>query len=242
MILQYWQKLSLRLDAMNLRERALVFAAAALALIFLLNELMLDPLFVQQKRLAQQISQDQAKAAEMQREIQQKILANAQDPDKLNQKKLQEVREQIQTLRTDLLGVQKNLVSPEKMPQLLEDLLRRNGRLKLVSLKTLPPQNLNAPEKKDAKEADAGAPKAQAAAAQPPGAKPEAEAGAIYRHGVEIVVQGKYQDMVDYLTALEGMKWELYWGKAKLQVDEYPVVNLTLTVYTLSLDKTWLNL
>ena len=246
---QHWQKLSLRLDAMNVRERVLVFAAAALALIFLLNALLLDPLFLQQKKVAQQLTQDQAKSAELEREILQKLEAHSLDPDKLNQEKLQQLRQQTVQLRTDLLGVQKNLVSPEKMPQLLEDLLRRNGKLRLVSLKTLPPQNLNVME---TKEADSATPKAPAAAtasaasATATGAKAKTEAvsenGAIYRHGVEIVVQGKYLDMVDYLSALESMKWELYWGKARMQVDEYPLANLTLTLYTLSLDKSWLNL
>jgi MSHA biogenesis protein MshJ len=70
--------------------------------------------------------------------------------------------------------------------------------------------------------------------------KPGAES--IYRHGVEITVQGGYQDIVRYLAALEAMRWQLFWGGANLSVEEHPKTNLTLTLYTLSLDRKWLNL
>ncbi|MEA5097072.1 MAG: MSHA biogenesis protein MshJ [Burkholderiaceae bacterium] len=233
---QHWQKWALRLDAMSLRERAMVFCGAALALIFLLNILLLEPQFAEQKKFSQQVKQDQGKIAEMQLEIQRKVQAHSLDPDKTGQEKLKQLRQQVEQLRGDLLGMQKNLVAPEKMSLLLEDLLKRNGKLKLVSLKTLPPENLAKSEKKDA---DA----VKKPAASPDAAKDaEPEVGGIYRHGVEIVVQGNYLDMVNYLSALENMKWELYWGKTSMQVVEYPVATLSLTVYTLSLDKSWMNL
>lgn len=230
---QYWQKLSLRLDALNLRERIMVFACAVLVLFVLLNFLLLEPQFNQQKKVSQQIKLDQTAAAKIQLEMQSKWQSHGLDTDQVNQEKLKQLQQQTAKLRGDLTGVQKNLVSPEKMSTLLEDILKRNGRLRLVSLKNLPQVNLNKAESKEA-ELAAGKP-----AVKTDGAS---EAGSIYRHGVEIVVQGNYMDMMNYLAALEAMPWELYWGKTKFQVDIYPTGTMTLTVYTLSLDKTWLNL
>ena len=230
---QYWQKLSLRLDALNLRERGLVFACAALVLLVLMNFLVLDPQFSQQKKVSQQIKKDQAEAAKIQLEIQSKWQSHGLDSDRVNKEKLVQVRQETARLRSDLTGVQKNLVSPEKMSTLLEDILKRNGRLRLVSLKNLPQVNLS---KAEVKEADAA--NVKAAVKSDVGS----EAGLIYRHGVEIVMQGNYMDMMNYLAALETMPWELYWGKTKFQVDSYPTGTMSLTLYTLSLDKTWLNL
>jgi MSHA biogenesis protein MshJ len=68
------------------------------------------------------------------------------------------------------------------------------------------------------------------------------DAEPVFTHGVEIVVQGSYLDMLHYMDALESMPWQLFWSKARLQVEEYPKATLTLTLYTLSLDKKWLNL
>lgn len=231
---QIWEKLLLRLDALNLRERVMVFSGAALVVVFLLNILLLDPAFKEQKTVSQKMKQNQDEIAKIQFEIQSKVRAHGEDPDKANQAKLKKLQQEMDGLRTDLTNVQKNLVPPQKMTMMLEDILKRNGRLKLISLKNLPQVNLNKPEPKKqdvtgAKVSD----KAEAIAA---------ETGAIYQHAVEIVVYGNYMDMMNYLTALEAMRWQLYWSKAKFQVDSYPNGTLTLTVYTLSLDKTWLNL
>jgi MSHA biogenesis protein MshJ len=230
---QYWNKLALRLDALNLRERVLVFGGAAFALVILLHVFLLEPQFNRQKKVSQQLKQDQTETSKIQLEIQSKWQAHGLDPDKMNQEKLKQLRQQTAQLRSELMGVQKNLVSPEKMPLLLEDILKRNGKLRLISLKNLPLVNLN---KAESKETEGAATKLAANAGS------ASDSGSIYRHGVEIVVQGNYMDMMNYLAALEKMPWELYWGRVKFQVDPYPTGTLTLTVYTLSLDKSWLNI
>jgi MSHA biogenesis protein MshJ len=56
---------------------------------------------------------------------------------------------------------------------------------------------------------------------------------------VEIVVQGSYSDLLDYVSRLEKQPWQVYWGRTVLAA-EYPKVVVTLTLYTLSLDKSWL--
>jgi MSHA biogenesis protein MshJ len=64
----------------------------------------------------------------------------------------------------------------------------------------------------------------------------------LYRHGVEVTVRGNYLDMVDYMSALEAMPTRLFWGQAQLDVEEYPASRMTLTLYTLSLDRNWMKL
>lgn len=64
----------------------------------------------------------------------------------------------------------------------------------------------------------------------------------LYRHGVEMVLQGSYPDMVAYMEALERLPVQLFWGKAQLDARSYPDAKLTLTLYTLSLDDKWLKL
>jgi MSHA biogenesis protein MshJ len=58
---------------------------------------------------------------------------------------------------------------------------------------------------------------------------------------VEITVAGSYADLTLYLDALEKLSWQMYWGKAEMRVEEYPRVTLTITLYTLSMEKTWLS-
>jgi MSHA biogenesis protein MshJ len=236
---EYWQRLQLRIDALSLRERTMAFGIAALVLVALVSTLVIDPLVVKQKQLSEQVRLDQQQIAAMQAEIQIRVKANEIDPDAPNRLKLQALKQQSAKLREDFASVQKGLVPPDKMASLLEDLLKQNGRLQLTTLKTLPVTLLNEPmpgEQKNAGDKPAGQPAAKDAEAS----KPAGEA--IYRHGVEIVVQGSYGDILSYLSQLETMPWQLFWAKAKFQVDTYPKASLTLTLFTLSLDKTWLNI
>jgi MSHA biogenesis protein MshJ len=62
----------------------------------------------------------------------------------------------------------------------------------------------------------------------------------VFRHGVELTLAGSYLDLHAYLSALEGLSTQLYWGRAEMSVAEYPVATLKLTVYTLSFDQAWL--
>lgn len=241
MMKQYWQRLETKIDRLSLRERVIIFAAVALGLVSLINGLMIDPQFATQKKLATSIKQDQDAIAKLQIEIQQKIKGSSNDADAPAKARLKQLTEQIVALQASMRDMQKGLVSPDRMPSLLEGILNQNGKLKLVSLKTLPVSDLNEPVADKPAPASAVVSPATSGSALP---KPEAKLviGAVYKHGVEITVRGKYLDMLDYLAKLESMPWQLFWGKAQFSADEYPENTLTLTLYTLSLDKAWLNL
>lgn len=230
---EQWQKISLKIDALTLRERVMAFAGAAAVLITLVNMLLLDPLMSRQKQLTQQVQQEQQRIAAMQTEIQNMLRSHSGDPDALNRQRLRLLEEESGQLRAELKSMQKGLVSPDRMAALLEDLLRQNGRLRMTAMKTLPVALLNEPLQA-----------ADNTAVRDAQAVPDSEAAvdALYKHGVEIVVQGGYADILDYLAQLEAMPWQLFWANARLQAGTYPDATLTLTVYTLSLDKRWLHI
>lgn len=236
---QAWQKLALKIDALSTRERAFVFAAAATVLVFLLKLLLLDPVLAKQKQFSQQAKQDREQSAAMQNQIQQKVALRAIDPDASNRARLQALKEQIAQMQASLRDMQNGLVSPDRMARLLEDIVKQNGQLRVMSLKTLPVTSLTA--------ALPGLAPAGEKAAAPPAAVPERKqvrmaADEVYRHGLEITLQGSYLDMMHYMAALEAMPWQLFWAGAQLNADNYPKSTLTLTLYTFSLDKKWLNL
>jgi len=234
---QYWQKLSLRIDAMTLRERAMIFAMVAVVLIALLNVALLDPAFSREKLLSQSIKQDQAQIAALQTEIQQKLKQHEFNPNTAHRARLQQLKQEVSQIEETLQGIQKGLVAPDQMAGLLESILKRHEKLHLVSLSTLPPTSLN-----DAGKAEKKADKPAETAASPPKADAAPPAGALYRHGVVIAIEGSYPDLMQYVATLEAMPWHLLWGKANLHVEEYPRSTLTLTLYTLSLDKKWLGI
>lgn len=231
-----WHRLSIRIDRMSLRERALVFGTTVVLLLSIINSLVLSPMAARDRSLLQQLQQDEQKIATMNAQIMGLTSSFNTDPDALLRNRLVMLRDQSERSGKALNDIQSNLVAPQRMTALLEDILRRNHGLRLVSLKTLPVSSLVETE---------GVPslKSVGEPAKMTGAtKPITATNPVYRHGVELTVAGSYAELVHYLTELETLPWHMFWGKADLVVDVYPKVNLTLRLYTLSLDPAWLTL
>ena len=212
--------LAARVDALSLRERAMVFVACAASILFVVHSLMLGPLYKKEAALRAQIGQARNNIAGIDAEITTKVQGFAVDPDAPNRARLEKIMADTAALDASLRTIEQGLVPPERIAPLLENILAANGRLALVSMKTLP--------------------------ATPAGAAPATEAPApaplLYRHGVEVTVRGNYLDMLNYMAALEALPTGLLWGSAELQAEEYPDSRLTLTLYTLSLDRKWMKL
>lgn len=233
---KYWQRFSTKVDALTLRERTIIFAMTALALVTAINTFLLEPQLASQRELVKRIKTEQSQIAAIQAEIQQRVRPQANDPTVQSRAQIQALRKQLDQLHSSLGNVQKALVSPDRMPEVLQGMLKSNEKLQLLSMKTTEPEDLNElatdiknPAKSEQKAKDGL------------GARESAK-GAIYRHGVEITVQGSYVDILAYLAQLESLPWQLFWGKAVLNVENHPKASLTLTVFTLSLEKKWLNI
>lgn len=235
-----------RIDALTLRERALAFAAAAVAVAFAGYHLVLAPIYREQEALLEQILQQRNNMMGVDAEIAAKLTAYQVDPDEPARARLEMVKQESSRIGDALLAMQNGLVPPERMASLVDAILRANGRLQLVSLRTLPVETISG--RAATSGAATAAPGEQArdvtaalAASMVP-AGPAKPSDMLYRHGVEVTVRGNYLDMVDYMSALEAMPARLFWGKAQLEVEEYPASRLTLTLYTLSLDRNWMKL
>lgn len=234
---QRWIALRDRTDALSLRERMMIFAAAAGMLIFLIHTLVLTPLFARRTALQAQISQQRNHIGGIDAEIVATVHTYALDPDAANNARLLAIKAETRVTTDKLRAMQSSLVTPEQMAPLLESILRSHGRLQLIGLATLPVGSVSDPIGAPAKPAvlDAAAKTAVPAAEAP-------NTALLYRHGVELTVRGNYLDMINYMAALEAMPAQLIWGKADLAVETYPNARLAITVYTLSLDKKWMKL
>lgn len=226
---RYWKKLADKIDGVSLRERALIFGAVAFMLVSLIMTMFLDPLLAQQKKMSAEVVQKQEKMKGILAEID--ILLQAKKADAISplRQRLEQIKRQIAEAEIYLQSRRERLVAPEKMGSLLEQVLKRNSRLQLISLQTLSAAPLIEKAAKPGKER-----------AVPVDAAivPDKQ---VFRHGVRITVRGSYPDLLQYLTELEHLTAQMFWGEADMEA-AYPDVTLTLTLYTLSLDKTWLQI
>ena len=225
---EQWQQLAARFDALMVRERVLVFAAAVIGTALVADALAIRPLEMRKKRIEVQIVQarQNIKLAESVLQTQGPVV----DPDAIKRSYREALRKQLAEIDQSMQGLQRGLVPPEKMAKLLEEMLSRGRGLQLVSLRTLPVQRFETPGSAPAaKPGDKGA--------KPAPREPERS---VYQHGVEMTLQGSYPDVLEYLAQLEQLSWRMFWGRISVNAEQYPRLRVTLTVQTLSLNKAWL--
>jgi MSHA biogenesis protein MshJ len=225
-----WQAWAARIDALSERERLVVLVALLGATAFLFHLILLQPVMAQNRQLVQRAQSQAQELQEIQRRIEAFSRGEAASPDRLRRERLFALQRELEALEASLQNRQSHLVPAERIARLLREVLERNRGLQLVSLMTLPPVDLADPNP------------AQGTAENPLRLQAQGGEGPqrLYRHGVEISVRGSYSDLLRYVTELERLPWRMYWGRLQLAVDKYPVSTLTLTVYTLSMERTWL--
>jgi MSHA biogenesis protein MshJ len=204
-----------RIDAMSLRERALVFAAAVVVLVWIADNALLEPILRRQKASTQDSQRQQDEIRAMQAQLQAYAQVQLSEGANAKRQRLEKRRAEVAELDRQLGGQGGELVTPDRMTRMLSEILKRNPDIVLVSLRSLPATGLTQ------------VPTAGAANT------------AVYRHGIEVIVSGSYFKMLGYLADLERNPARILWGNLDLQA-AYPNVTLKVTLYTLSPEKTWL--
>lgn len=228
---QQWEQLASRYAAMTRREKLLVATALIVVPLLAGEMLILEGQRTRNATLAASVAQQSASATELQTQVQLLQQQLQVDPDARAKAEIAALMAEQQMLEKELLAVGQSLVPPEQMNDLLEQLLARHRGLRLVSLKTMKPQSVMG----EAEEAGA-------AAAAPAKKKVADQRFDLYRHGVEIRIEGSFAELQAYLVQLEELKERLLWGYLQYEVGEYPKAEMSLMVYTLSADRTWLAL
>lgn len=217
---KYAAKIVSLVDAATLRERLLLFIAVAVVLTAIADSLVISPVAERERKLRAAIAGYQTELDTIENYIRTTVNARGVDPDAPTRARRQSLVDQLARLDVRIAQEQERFTAPERMRDVLEETLRATRDVRLLQLKSLPVETL---------------------AEVTPGSSGRAvvERTRIFRHGFELTVSGGYADLHAYLRQLEKHP-RVYWGKAVLAVDEYPRSTLTLTVYTLSLDRIWI--
>ena len=212
----------------------MVTCALVVVVLAMMNTLLLSPVLARQKLITSELATDNAQIDALNQELTQLSSTPALDPDAQNRQRIVALQSNLKLLETNLTGLQTTLISPDKMPELLRSLLKKNSALKLIELKTLPATGLLETESSSIQtgtESNNAEVKVS-----------EIQNSPVFKHGVEITIEGRYLDLLEYVSDIEKMPWHVLWSKVALNAEHYPDTQLTLTVYTLSLDQTWLTI
>lgn len=197
---QQWQRLALRIDAMQLRERVFVFLTIIVCFGALADTLWLSPAQLAHKQATQRFAAQETELQRLRNEL--KDLAKPVDANKT-------VRDDIAAanLRLDAINQEIRAVAPlaeggPAIEQTLVQFLRRQDGLTLLGTGTTPSTSVSAPS------ATAG--QTASASAQP----------VLSRRGLELTVAGSYADLVRYVGTLENALPTLRWGTLQLKTTQ----------------------
>lgn len=221
---QTWEDLDNRYTSLSRRERLLVAAALVFGPLLIGHALFVDPQRTRVRGLEKTIGTEDVSVSRLQAELVGLQQALSHDPDAAGKSELSTLQAERDRLDEQLRQFGSSLVRPEEMNGLLERLLARQPGLQLLSLKTLPPSGVLG-ERANEGEKQAGE-----------------RAFDLYRHGVEIRLEGNFSQLQIYVEQLEKLQQRLLWGALNYRVIEHPRAEMSLTVYTLSPDRAWLAL
>jgi MSHA biogenesis protein MshJ len=241
-----------RFDARPFRERLMITLAAFAVSVMLVDRFWLDGAFKRFRTHQAELStwKDQR------RTIDTEVSDLAQELRTLEQSKAQQVeqvRKRLADAQAALYDKQQGVVSAQQMLPLLQQLLQRSpcagtqagcSRLRVRSVKSLGRSEVTL---RAVQQATIAVPANAASAASAPPAAPTVSlpvvAGpGLWRHGIEITLEGSYADLSAYVQNLEALPQRILRGGMNLQVQAHPKATLTLTLYTLSLDHSWLEI
>jgi MSHA biogenesis protein MshJ len=203
--------LAARFDRLSLRERLLTTAAVLVVVAAVFNVLVLGRLESRKKELSAQLNEIVA-------DMNDSAAGLAADrPDSTAGALAREriLSRQVARASTRLDAASAGLIPPQRMVQVIRDVLAQEKGVALVSLRTLPTHSLL-----DGAPASAGP----------------------YVHSVEVVLDGRYLAVLDYLRALEASPWHFYWQSIDIDASHHPLSLVRVRLATVSASRDWIEL
>lgn len=222
----HWHALQRRFDQRPPRERLLMIGAAMALALMAADALWLAPALKSFRAARQQQAAAQAALQAMQTDLD-RLAGQGSQQARARQAELASWRQRVRDADAALREHEDSLVGPDRMISLLEQLLARHGQVRVRAMHSLGRSDLLA--------APGNASAAASAASAP-------VAPGLYRHGVELVLEGGFGELLSYLQAVEALPQRVLWGSVSLKVEQHPRSVLTLRVYTLSRERHLLEL
>lgn len=116
------------------------------------------------------------------------------------------------------------LIPPDDMFRLLQQMLFKDSKVKLTGLKRKQVSQAFSTELDDS------------------GNDANTNKLVVYRHDMLISFQGRFEDVLKYIKSLEGLDWKLIWNRIAINTDKYPLLNVEMELSTLSDSQYWVGL
>ncbi|MBT0586866.1 type II secretion system protein GspM [Alteromonas oceanisediminis] len=209
------RELDTKFTALSSREKNLVVISAVVLILFVGFTFVVEPQSIENDRVELELANAKIELNGVEQQVLLLQEALQDDPNQALQARINALNERIDALDQAFSSSMRELVPAEQMPVVIDQMLQQASEISLLEMNSIPPTSVFA-----ADSANADLP--------------------LYQHGVQFVFSGHYADILNYLKAVEGFPWQIYWRSLDYQVDEHPNATITLELFTLSTSKAFL--
>jgi MSHA biogenesis protein MshJ len=194
--------------------------------IVLMDRLVLQHTMENRAKQVEKVYEIKKQILDLKSSEQQIIINHAFDRNKDIRKTIAELTGQIGKLDERLKDFTIKFIPPKAIPTSLKHVLELQEWLRFEKLTHLEPtplfQTLQGEEKQGK-----------------PQKNPDliTEEGNVFIHTFILEFSGDYHSTLEYLQRLEELPWQFFWESVEIKMDRYPQANVTLTLQTLSLER-----
>lgn len=214
-------KIEQKVDAMQVRERVLLFVCLLAALYFIWETLFLNEISTAKNKIIKDLEMKEAGL-----EVLQKSLAKNAGKDQFSgnlalSKELEKLMNKKSDLDSGMSSLKHNIISPQEMASVLEDILSSNKEVELVSIENVSFEEISKVNKGEASSGDHQK---------------------LFKHGIMLEFIATYGNTYRFLQELEILPWSFIWHSLDYTVETFPQARVKVLFHTLSLQEDWIQI
>lgn len=205
-----------KFDELSLREKSLALLSGLVLVLFGGYVWLVEPIQIKIDDLNKKVQRQSSQLGELDDQIIQVERDLETDPNEPLRKRRESLQTQIVDVDERLREQTVDLIPANKMPEVLEKILSKSSRLKVLKMDSIPPVRMM---------------------------DINSESGArvnLFQHGVLLVLEGSYHDILSYLEQIENLEWRFYWKRFDYLVESYPTATAEIELYTLSTSRAFI--
>ncbi len=222
---QLWFDYNQKFLQLSSREQILVLLSGLAVIFFFVSFVFIDQQQANMIKFDKQIQTMHSDNSNLDIIINDYKLALARDTDLETQQNIEQLNVQLTKIDNELSLLNSNLISPNQMRTALIKLLALEPGVSLLSFELMEAEPLIKSE--------------PTLIPTIVGNQADNKASGLnfYKHIMKIKLSGQYFQLRNYLAQLEQLNWTFFWQDFHLQVKDYPLNEVDITIYSLGAEK-----
>lgn len=192
------------------RDQWIIAVVSVVALGWLMYVILVEPLVESYEQNKRQISQVENTISQHDREIRQLRGRLTDNPNQQLEREIEQLQRQISLIDSSLVGLAE-FIEPRQLMDWVHEVLAGTGVREQTAVR-LRSFSIQQPQPFMENQLDVP----------------------VYQHNLELVLEGRYFAVRDYLRRLQDAPYGFYWVEMNYEVQQYPTARVTLYLYTLT--------